>query len=168
VIYGQYTTAKGCIKALCVASCLRTALYRGILAIYPTPRALLLKSTSWCGAWQKLLMWEEGKCSFGSWLKQHWGRLSNNHGRRGIYSTRYTTRLIYPTTSQLTSHVEDRHSTPTWLQEKNVKRLFLSKWSGVLCWLAIPLSVSVPPSIILRLARQQTHALHCIMIINCT
>uniref|UniRef100_A0A674CS01 Laminin subunit alpha-4-like n=1 Tax=Salmo trutta TaxID=8032 RepID=A0A674CS01_SALTR len=37
VAYGLYTTAKGCIQALHIASCLRTALSRGILAIYHTP-----------------------------------------------------------------------------------------------------------------------------------
>jgi hypothetical protein len=37
VVYGQYTTAKGCVQALCVASRKRTALSHGILAIYHEP-----------------------------------------------------------------------------------------------------------------------------------
>ena len=41
VIYGQFTTAKGGVQALGVASCLRTALSRGILAIYHTPSGLI-------------------------------------------------------------------------------------------------------------------------------
>jgi hypothetical protein len=41
VIYGQYTMATGCIQALRVASCVRTALSRGILAIYHTPSCLI-------------------------------------------------------------------------------------------------------------------------------
>jgi hypothetical protein len=43
VVYGQYTTAKACIQALCVALCIRTALSCGKLAIYHNLRALLLK-----------------------------------------------------------------------------------------------------------------------------
>ena len=44
VIYGHYTKPKGCVQALCNVSCPRTALSRGILAIYTTPPlALLLK-----------------------------------------------------------------------------------------------------------------------------
>jgi hypothetical protein len=41
VVYGQYTTAKCCIQALRVASCLRTALSRDILAIYHTSSCLI-------------------------------------------------------------------------------------------------------------------------------
>ena len=37
VVYGQYTTAKGCIQALLVESCIRTALSRDKLTIYYTP-----------------------------------------------------------------------------------------------------------------------------------
>ena len=33
-LYGQYTTAKGCVKALHAALCIRTALSCGILALY--------------------------------------------------------------------------------------------------------------------------------------
>ena len=42
VIYGRCITAKCCVLALCVTSCVRTALIRGILAIYHTPRAYCL------------------------------------------------------------------------------------------------------------------------------
>ena len=41
LVYGQYTMAKGCIQALRVASCLRTALSRGISAIYHTTLGLI-------------------------------------------------------------------------------------------------------------------------------
>ena len=41
MIYWQYATAKGCILALCIASCLRTALSCNILAIYHTSTGLI-------------------------------------------------------------------------------------------------------------------------------
>jgi hypothetical protein len=41
VVYGQYTMAKGCVQALCVASWMRTAHSRGILTIYHTPPGLI-------------------------------------------------------------------------------------------------------------------------------
>ena len=41
VVYGQYTTAKDCVQALRAASCIRTALSRGILSIYHTPSGLI-------------------------------------------------------------------------------------------------------------------------------
>ena len=41
VVYGQYTMAMGCIQALRVWLCLRTALSRGIFAIYHTRSGLI-------------------------------------------------------------------------------------------------------------------------------
>ena len=41
VVYCQYTTAKGCIQALRVASCVKTDCNRGILSIYHTPLGLI-------------------------------------------------------------------------------------------------------------------------------
>jgi hypothetical protein len=41
VVYGQYTTAKGCVQALRIALCVRIALSRGILAIYHTNSCLI-------------------------------------------------------------------------------------------------------------------------------
>ena len=43
VVYCQYTTAKGCIQALLIASCIRTALSRAIFAIYHTPSGLIVQ-----------------------------------------------------------------------------------------------------------------------------
>ena len=43
VVYGQYTTAKGCSYAQRNAEFLDTALSRGILAIYHKPRGALYK-----------------------------------------------------------------------------------------------------------------------------
>ena len=40
VVYGQYSAAKGCLQTLRVASYIRTALSRGILAIYHTPHTM--------------------------------------------------------------------------------------------------------------------------------
>jgi hypothetical protein len=41
VVYGQYTTAKGCYDALRNTECMDTALSRGILTIYHTPSGLI-------------------------------------------------------------------------------------------------------------------------------
>ena len=41
VVYGQYTTAKGCSYARSNTECLDTALSRGLLAIYHKPIAII-------------------------------------------------------------------------------------------------------------------------------
>ena len=41
VLYGQNTTAKGCVQALRIASCLRTGLSCAIFAIYYTSSVLI-------------------------------------------------------------------------------------------------------------------------------
>ena len=48
MVYCQYTTAKGYVQALRVASCIRTALSRGILAIYHTPPDLIAQLANAC------------------------------------------------------------------------------------------------------------------------
>lgn len=50
-LYSQWSVSRyckpGCSSLECVASCLRTALSHGMLAVYPTPPALLLKYTTY-------------------------------------------------------------------------------------------------------------------------
>jgi hypothetical protein len=47
VVYGQYTTAKGCSYARRNVECLDTAISRGILAIYHKPPRCLIAIINW-------------------------------------------------------------------------------------------------------------------------